>query len=238
MMRNTTWATRWTPVIRTVGVSLVLGVLLVVGAASVDAEEIRPAAPKAEPEAGPTDSTVGPVEGLRVHGHWTIEVRDPDGTLVERREFENALDGNTGNMTLTRILGRDWTVGNWQVWTMSQAASEVCEGTVGTPDIQCHIAEASDPSGAGVNNYFHTLVVSVPGSPPYSLNLSGYLIAQRDGSIQSVNTVVSTCGSAVAPAACVGAGVSSTWVTDTILVTPVSVLTGQQVQVNVVISFS
>jgi len=26
-----------------------------------------------------------------VHGHWTIDVREPDGTLVSHNEFENAL---------------------------------------------------------------------------------------------------------------------------------------------------
>ena len=28
-----------------------------------------------------------------MHGHWTIDVRNPDGTLVTHREFENALHG-------------------------------------------------------------------------------------------------------------------------------------------------
>src|SRR5437879_3747133 len=32
----------------------------------------------------------GPQEGIQVHGAWTIDVREPDGTLVEHREFENA----------------------------------------------------------------------------------------------------------------------------------------------------
>lgn len=30
-------------------------------------------------------------EGIKVHGHWTIEVRDPDGRLAAHREFENSL---------------------------------------------------------------------------------------------------------------------------------------------------
>ena len=30
-------------------------------------------------------------EGIKVHGHWTIDVRNPDGTLVTHREFENSL---------------------------------------------------------------------------------------------------------------------------------------------------
>lgn len=30
-------------------------------------------------------------EGIQVHGHWIIEVKNPDGTLVSHTEFENAL---------------------------------------------------------------------------------------------------------------------------------------------------
>jgi hypothetical protein len=36
----------------------------------------------------------GPQEGIKVHGHWVIEVRNPDGTLSTRREFENGLSGS------------------------------------------------------------------------------------------------------------------------------------------------
>lgn len=38
--------------------------------------------------ASPADGTA---EGIKLHGHWIIEVRDPDGTVVNRREFDNAL---------------------------------------------------------------------------------------------------------------------------------------------------
>jgi hypothetical protein len=31
-------------------------------------------------------------EGIKVHGHWTIEVRNPDGALVRHVEFENSID--------------------------------------------------------------------------------------------------------------------------------------------------
>ncbi|HEY6273708.1 MAG TPA: hypothetical protein VIX19_17145 [Terriglobales bacterium] len=34
----------------------------------------------------------GAHEGITVHGHWTIEVRNPDGSLVRHIEFENSLD--------------------------------------------------------------------------------------------------------------------------------------------------
>src|ERR1700747_3718133 len=34
----------------------------------------------------------GQHEGIKVHGHWTIEVRNPDGSLTRHVEFENSLD--------------------------------------------------------------------------------------------------------------------------------------------------
>ena len=58
----------------------------------------------------------GPQEGIKVHGHWVIDVRNPDGTLASHAEFENALMPS-GAETLARILGRTadnplgWTVG-------------------------------------------------------------------------------------------------------------------------------
>ena len=43
-------------------------------------------------------------EGIKVHGHWTIEVRGPDGRLVERRQFENALVPATGANSVASAL--------------------------------------------------------------------------------------------------------------------------------------
>jgi hypothetical protein len=34
----------------------------------------------------------GSHEGITIHGHWTIEVHNPDGSLVRHVEFENSLD--------------------------------------------------------------------------------------------------------------------------------------------------
>jgi hypothetical protein len=42
------------------------------------------------------DSSQSMRQGIKVHGHWTIEVRNPDGTVVKRVEFENGLCPTTG----------------------------------------------------------------------------------------------------------------------------------------------
>jgi hypothetical protein len=182
----------------------------------------------------------GPVEGIEVHGHWTIEVRDPDGTLVERREFDNALASN-GERFLTQLLARSQSLGNWQV-RASCPVSAVCVDMDSDPISECLIVEAGDPM-ATQPYFFETLSVSAAGDPgPYSLTLSGNLTAQLDGSITAVDTIVLYCGSATAPDDCVGAGVppreGMSIVTGTVLPSPVAVLTGQQVLVTVVITFS
>src|SRR5271168_3514589 len=32
-----------------------------------------------------------PHEGITVHGHWTIDVKNPDGTVASHHEFENSI---------------------------------------------------------------------------------------------------------------------------------------------------
>ena len=48
-------------------------------------------------------------QGIKVHGHWTIEVRDPDGTLVTYREFENSLTA-AGGQFLAALMGGTTTI--------------------------------------------------------------------------------------------------------------------------------
>jgi hypothetical protein len=36
-------------------------------------------------------STKGAKEGIAVHGHWTIEIRNPDGSVAKHVEFENSI---------------------------------------------------------------------------------------------------------------------------------------------------
>lgn len=184
------------------------------------------------PTASASDAAPSPDEGIKVHGHWTIEVRDPDGTLVEHREFDNALLG-TGFLEL--VLARTKTVGGWQISAFSVSPDEVCEEPAGTPHTECLIEEATDTSPG--NNVFKTLVVSF--TTGVNLTLAASLIAQRDGIVSSVQTRYRTCASSVAPDNCPG-GVptGSSVFTRTTLSPAVAVSTGQQVQVSVVFTFS
>src|SRR5882762_9418538 len=56
----------------------------------------------------------GPHEGIKVHGHWSIDIRKPDGTLVKHNEFENALQDD-GKSFLAQSLARVAPVLTWNI---------------------------------------------------------------------------------------------------------------------------
>jgi hypothetical protein len=53
----------------------------------------KPAVAAAKDSVHPTpeSSSKGSHEGIAIHGHWTIEVKNPNGTLARHLEFENKL---------------------------------------------------------------------------------------------------------------------------------------------------
>jgi hypothetical protein len=61
----------------------------------------------------------GESEGIKVHGHWTIEVKNPDGKVVTHREFENSLaqyEGISGGADLlTGMISGTYTPGVWLI---------------------------------------------------------------------------------------------------------------------------
>jgi hypothetical protein len=55
-------------------------------------------------------------EGIKVHGHWVMEVKNPDGTVAERREFNNSLvtldgDSISGDQLLAGLLSGNLVAG-------------------------------------------------------------------------------------------------------------------------------
>jgi len=234
MMKAAT-VTRLTPVIRALGLGMCFGLFLVFDIPSAHAAEVQQADKKAEPGTAPAGVAAGPVEGFRVHGHWTIEVRDPDGTLAVRRDFENALVIPAGATHLANILGRATTVGGWRINTIGSA--HICEASPGGAPSACEIIESTD--GLISNAAFPTLTVTVSGAVPAEVVLNGSLVAQLTGNISRVRTFNLYCANTTSPAACpAGTAAGSNMVTDTTLAAPIPVTAGQQVQVRVVISFS
>jgi len=108
---------------------LTAAVVLLVAGGSLFAQQgatakpaVQPAVARAEQEreAEPTGNQKG--EGIRVHGHWVLQVKNADGTLGERKEFENSLvttyttsggspATTSGAAILVAILSGNLTVG-------------------------------------------------------------------------------------------------------------------------------
>ena len=163
-----------------------------------------------------------PSEGIKVRGHWLIEVRNPDGTLASRTEFNNALNlgGPTG---LAKVLSREITVGLWSIFLTGNP--KPCTGNV-----DCVITESNSPSVEA--HVFKTLTVVRNGS---SVVLAGTATVANTTSINGVATTFLNCAPSTPPAStCVVGPIIDL----TVASVSVAVVAGQQVQVTVVISFS
>ena len=168
----------------------------------------------AEEESAPANKehAGGPQEGIKIHGHWVIDVRNPDGKLVTHHEFENSFQNS---LFLNNILARHNSVGFWEIDLFSQAAEYL-------------ITEPNNNQQAISKN----LILS---TPPYAFVLNGSFTATTAAIITSVSTLVGQCDPNTAPVApCqtdVGQGFTYTG-------TSVSIVSGQIVQVTVTITSS
>lgn len=184
-----------------------------------------------------TEPAGGQKEGITVHGHWTVEVRNPDGKLVTHREFENALDPIFGPMALAAILGRNKTVG---LWVVSAAFANGPNGPClfNNSPYFCSLIESADTQLVGRSYTFPTLTISVPVPPDPNagkLILIGTFTVQNASAINFVTTSVGVCAPSVAPSACT---LDSPFDFTATSFTPINVAVGQLVQITVVLSFS
>ena len=75
-----------------------------------DAKAAQPSANSPSAEARKTPRGTG--EGIQIHGWWTIEIRNRDGSVAKHVEFENALV-NDGPALLTALLTGTSVAGSW-----------------------------------------------------------------------------------------------------------------------------
>jgi len=173
-------------------------------------------------------SSDGRREGIKVHGHWTIEVHNQDGTLISHREFENSLVQGPGNGSLAFLLTRGGTAGGWLI-----SVAGICNG-------DCSIAEAA----SGIPATSKNLIVGITGTN-FGVTLSGTVMAGINGQVTQVATKVGLCPPSIAAGACVASIPSQTDANAQILgfftaanPSTVSVSTGQTVSVTVTFTFS
>jgi hypothetical protein len=134
-------------------------------------------------------------DGIKVHGHWAIDVRNPDGTLASHNEFENAF---SGARALSGVLVRAIQITGWTV----QLAS-VVNGTFTGPcryqnaSAVCHIVTGGDPiNPVFIEQVYNNLVVTTPqdaaGTPLGTVQLAGHFTASYPIAIQTVDVQVFT----------------------------------------------
>lgn len=229
-----------TSTFRTTTLSAVLWVLLGIASGAAAQTPQRPA---------------GPSEGITVHGHWVIDVRNPDGSLASHNEFENELNTtiNAGPSALAAILGRHVTVGQWVVRLgggngvgdqFGPCTTLTNNGTT-TVASSCDIVEPTS-AWAADSKTIKNLTVGVPMTNLFrdfetgTVELSGFVTATSATQIGHVVTLVGLCAANVLSTACspaLGLG-DVRGFTGRFLDTPIVPAVGQIIQVKVTLSFS
>ena len=128
------------------------------------------------------------VSQIQEHGTWTIQVLDPDGTIVTEREAHNSL---TGGPFLSQLLAGNATVAGWEL-----QASGGFDGPCAPPQValpcaveQANAPDPSYPPGDIHNEVFTTLTTSAPtfGQPNNgSFVLSGSFVAPHSGVVSAI----------------------------------------------------
>ncbi len=218
----------------------------------------KPAAPSAK---SPASRAKAAHEGITVHGHWTIEVKNPDGTVASHREFENAIDPEFGADLLTGLLSGQYVPGGFFVQLVGVGAAGCsglpfgCSSLLFDPRNTVYCPSGSVPGSCGQLTYTPN---PLSASPAFAggYTLTGTLGPVGGGSaITVVRSGVVRCGNAgglpesapypflqTTPQACSGTLINNTTtpLTGTSITTPptgIPVIAGQSVAVTVVITF-
>lgn len=177
---------------------------------------------------------------VTVHAHWTIEIREADGTLVSRREFDNKLIPDSGGNWLSFVLGGGVTPGVWRIVLIGSGNDQPCFVGQDSASV-CVLVEATSQAAGGAN-VFTTLTTATPtsGDNRGKLVLSATASAQRDSKIFEVRTENRYCiGAGTTPAACKAKGGETiNQFTSFTLQSPETVLKDQKIEVTVAIDFS
>ena len=207
-------------------------------------------------EEGPQKPASAINQGLKMHGHWIIDIKNPDGTLAQHHEFENSIQYD-GQNYLVGLMSGYGAAGPWEIYFSSVGAVAGTSPCNSAQYPYCAIvySTASQP-GSFICNGLYTCSTGLTITPTFgvgpTLTLAGSIAATQAGSIGFVGTGMNACGgtagsngyptaiSTITPSACytsTTASFSGT-ATSTTLASPISVAQGQIIQVKVVLSFS
>jgi hypothetical protein len=176
------------------------------GAATSMSTVQTPAAKGFEPVADPVrqlSHAGGPQEGIKLHGHWTIDVKNPDGTLVKHSVFENQLQYD-GTQYLTGLISGYAAAGDYAIYftnataqaTASPTTNVVCPAPASTTTSTfpyCSIVQ-NTTSQPGIFHCLHYVCVSgLTVTPTFgsgvglpNVTLVGAITAPQAGAVVNV----------------------------------------------------
>jgi hypothetical protein len=176
----------------------------------------RPAAkPAVEDEEESTQPSKPGAEGIKIHGHWVLQMKNPDGTLGERREFNNSLittntpgSSSSGSAVLAAILSGNVTVADPAIGilqgTLSADPSLFCLSVLSNQTCYLFTDAGSfwnnpglvipSASGYGVQGIQLGMSKTVTFTPSASIGLSGnFTVPTGLTSIGGVQLLYSGC---------------------------------------------
>jgi hypothetical protein len=177
------------------------------------------------------------VDGVHVHGHWTIVVRSTSGKVVGRYHFHNDFNGSGfgtsgGADAFAQILSGSNAPGDWDVSLHGS----------GCPSSNANFCQLFEPDASPVFGAFppdtKNLTVTAPesGTDAFKIVLQGSVTATNDGTIDRVDSGLQKCATSASVGHDCGVGYNA--ITTRVLSSPIAVLTGQSISVTVKLSFS
>jgi len=170
----------------------------------------------------------GQHEGIKVHGDWTLVIRNKDGSLAARHQFRNAL---ADAALLPLLLNHGGSVGRWQV-RLNGAGVQPCIGStpLGTIQIPCVLVETGGAPAFGVLQLAATST---------AFELRGTVQVNTTTQIANVATLFEVCPPTNLPSAsCFSPNGTSLFTSKDVTGLNINVSASQTVDVFVKISFS
>jgi hypothetical protein len=175
----------------------------------------------------------GSTETIKVEGNWTLEVRNRDGSVASVQHFQN--DPTQAAQAISTILTRSYSPGYFWMSLGSNSANGPCI-SAGNPT-SCILTDPNDGGSFTANSStFKTLTTSQSGFQA-TITLKGSITAQRNGVVDQVDTSIWVCPSSTPPNTPCNSGAFWPFTART-LAAAIPLVTGQQLLVTVVLSFS
>jgi hypothetical protein len=153
-------------------------------------------------------------EGIKIHGHWVMDLKNADGKVVDHRDFENSLvavgAAPSGDQIIAALLSGNVVpdtpaiglVENYGNVTIADQSS-YCNPSTNPTGLSCYIFYSGSSNLWGIGYYSAKseagLTAQVNFMPTVSLVLSGnYTVPQNLTSIAYVQTLYGMCAPASA----------------------------------------